>query len=91
MYKGEVSTFRVYDRALDAGEVDEVSTDADADIHAASSAAAQTIVDGVAAVTVDELARASRLRGPGDWSSNDAGLAIGDDGRSPRGRAARSG
>lgn len=80
MYKGEVSTFRVYDRALSAAEVTAVS-DADAALHAASfQQAAQTIVDGVANVTIDEATTTlPSYGGRVTWTSSDARLAIGAD------------
>lgn len=83
MYKGEVSTFRVYDRALSAGEVSAVS-DADAAIHAASfQQAAQTIVDGVAPVTIDDShTQLVDYGGRVKWSSTDPVLTVGADGRS---------
>ncbi|MFH8248732.1 LamG-like jellyroll fold domain-containing protein [Microbacterium sp. B2969] len=81
MYKGEVSTFRVYDRALTASEVTAVS-DADAALHASSfQAAAQTILDGVANVTIDEgTTTLPNYGGRVSWASSDARLAIGADG-----------
>lgn len=81
MYKGEVSTFRVYDRALSAAEVDSVS-DADAALHASSFAqAAQAVLDGVTDVTIDE----GRTTLPGyggrvTWASTDAALQVAADG-----------
>ncbi len=55
MYKGEVSTFRVYDRALTATEVDARLRRGCRDPRRlASPQAAQAIVDGVAAVTIDD-------------------------------------
>ncbi|QIG39632.1 hypothetical protein G5T42_09145 [Microbacterium sp. 4R-513] len=80
MYKGEVSTFRVYDRALSAAEVNAVS-DADAALHAASfQQAAQTIADGVANVTIDEgTTTLPNYGGRVTWASNDPRLAIGAD------------
>lgn len=81
MYKGEVSTFRVYDRALTAAEVNDVST-ADAAIHASSfQQAAQTIADGVAAVTFDEAQTTlPTYGGRVTWSSSDPAVTIGADG-----------
>lgn len=80
MYKGEVSTFRVYDRALSAAEVTAVS-DADAALHAASfQQAAQAIVDGVSNVTIDEgTTTLPNYGGRVTWASNDPRLAIGAD------------
>ncbi|WP_127473167.1 LamG-like jellyroll fold domain-containing protein [Microbacterium sulfonylureivorans] len=81
MYKGEVSTFRVYDRALTAAEVTDVSV-ADAAIHAASfQQAAQTVADGVAAVTFDEaVTTLPTYGGRVTWSSGDPAIEIGADG-----------
>ena len=67
MYKGEVSAFRVYDRALTAAEVNDVSV-ADAAIHAASfQQAAQTVADRVAAVTFDEAGADEDAMTSGGW------------------------
>ncbi|MCW3493425.1 LamG-like jellyroll fold domain-containing protein [Microbacterium sp. SSM24] len=81
MYKGEVSTFRVYDRALTAAEVADVST-ADAAIHASSfQQAAQTVADSVAAVTFDEATTTlPTYGGRVSWSSSDPAIEIGADG-----------
>jgi hypothetical protein len=81
MYKGEVSTFRVYDRALSAGAVGAVS-DADAAIHASSfQQAAQAVLDGVADVTIDEpTATLPDYGGRVSWASDDAALTLADDG-----------
>jgi hypothetical protein len=81
MYKGEVSTFRVYDRALTAGEVLDVS-ETDAAIHAASfQQAAQTVLDGVAAVTIDESrATLPSYGGRVSWTSADPALEVAEDG-----------
>ncbi|MFB8146761.1 LamG-like jellyroll fold domain-containing protein [Microbacterium sp. NPDC056003] len=81
MYKGEVSTFRVYDRALTATEVNDVSV-ADAAIHAASfQQAAQTVADGVAAVTFDEAQTTlPTYGGRVSWSSADPAITIDADG-----------
>lgn len=81
MYKGEVSSFRVYDRALTAAEVGDVSV-ADAALHAAShQQAAQTVVDGVAALTLDEpLTTLPDYGGRVNWSSEDPAVVIGEDG-----------
>jgi hypothetical protein len=81
MYKGEVSTFRVYDRALTAGEVASVST-ADATIHAdAHRQAAQGVVDGIAAVSIDETTTTLPTSGGRvAWSSTDAAVTVAADG-----------
>lgn len=81
MYKGEVSAFRVYDRALTASEVDDVSV-ADAALHASShEQAAEALLDGVADVTIDEpIATLPNYGGRVSWESSDPDIAIGDDG-----------
>lgn len=81
MYRGEVSTFRVYDRALTAAEVGDVSV-ADAAIHAASfQQVAQTVADGVAAVTFDEATTTlPTYGGRVSWTSSDPAITIGADG-----------
>ncbi|MDQ1082083.1 MULTISPECIES: LamG-like jellyroll fold domain-containing protein [Microbacterium] len=81
MYKGEVSTFRVYDRALSADEVARVST-ADASIHSDEHRrAAQAVVDGLAPVTVDEsVTTLPTSGGRVSWSSTDPGLTVFADG-----------
>ncbi|WP_082485159.1 LamG-like jellyroll fold domain-containing protein [Microbacterium sp. Leaf151] len=82
MYKGEVSTFRVYDRALSADEVTRVST-ADATIHAdAHRQAAQTVVDAVAPVTVDESTTTlPTYGGRVTWAATDSGTTVAADGK----------
>lgn len=81
MYKGEVSTFRVYDRALSATEVTQVSN-ADAAIHTdAHRQAAQSVLDAVQPVTIDE--RTTILPGYGGrvtWTSADPAVRIAADG-----------
>ncbi len=76
-YKGEVSTFRVYDRALAPAEVEQVS-DADAAIHAdAHRAAARAVLDAVEPVTIDEgTATLPDYGGRVTWSSADASLTV---------------
>ncbi|NQX13775.1 hypothetical protein HQQ80_19280 [Microbacteriaceae bacterium VKM Ac-2855] len=82
-YKGEVSTFRVYDRALSAAEVAAVST-VDAGPHASTfTPLVNTILDGVAPVTADD----SQLTLPNyggavRWSSTDPALTVAADGTS---------
>ncbi|MFF0911177.1 LamG-like jellyroll fold domain-containing protein [Microbacterium enclense] len=82
MYKGEVSTFRVYDRALSSAEVAGVS-DADAAIHAdAHRAAAQAVVDAVAPVTIDEsVTTLPTSGGRVSWTSTDPAITVAADGR----------
>ncbi len=81
MYKGEVSTFRVYDRALTASEVTQVSN-ADAAIHTdAHRQAARSVLDAVQPVTIDEPTTV--LPGYGGrvtWTSADPSVRIGADG-----------
>ena len=81
MYKGEVSTFRVYDRALTAAEVNDVSV-TDAAIHAASfQQAAQTLADSVAAVGFDEpTTTLPTYGGRVSWTSSDPAITIAADG-----------
>lgn len=82
LYRGEVAAFRVYDRALSPEEVSAVS-DADAAIHADSfQQAAQTAVDAVAELVIDD--RVTTLPDYGGritWSSADPGLVLSADGR----------
>ncbi|MBO1752076.1 Ig-like domain-containing protein [Actinotalea sp. BY-33] len=81
LYRGEVSTFRVYDRALSPTEVAAVST-ADATIHAAThEAAAQAVLDRVSPVTIDEpVTTLPSYGGRVTWTSTDPRLTIGQDG-----------
>lgn len=84
LYKGEVAAFRVYDRALSQEEVADVSI-ADAVAHADEmEAAAQTAVDALAPVTMDD----AHVTLPGSnsaavtWTSSSDDIVIGADGRS---------
>ncbi|WP_169581966.1 MULTISPECIES: family 43 glycosylhydrolase [Microbacterium] len=81
MYKGEVSTFRVYDRALTPAEVNDVSV-TDAAIHASSfQQAAQSLADDVAAVGFDEpTTTLPTYGGRVSWTSSDAAITIAADG-----------
>ena len=81
MYKGEVSTFRVYDRALSADEVQDVSV-ADAAIHATSHAeAAQSVLDNVNPVTIDEtITTLPNYGGQVSWTSPNAAISVAADG-----------
>ncbi|MEE6274303.1 LamG-like jellyroll fold domain-containing protein [Georgenia sp. MJ206] len=81
MFRGEVSTFRVYDRALSADEVRDVS-EADALIHEESfAAAAQAVLDDVAPVTVsDSTTVLPSYDGVITWASASEGLVVADDG-----------
>ena len=80
-YKGEVAAFRVYDRALTAEEVDDVS-DEDALAHAESiGAAAQSLVDSIEPVTIDDSSLVLPASGGAvSWASNTPGIAIAADG-----------
>jgi hypothetical protein len=80
-YKGEVAAFRVYDRALSEGEVDEIS-DTDAVAHRTSiAAAAQALVDALAPVTIDDSSLVLPAAGGAvSWASNTPGIAIAADG-----------
>jgi len=80
-YKGEVSTFRVYDRALTADEVAGVS-ETDAVRHAEEILeAAQGVLDGVSDVTFTEsVKRLPDYDGTVSWSSSDAAITVADDG-----------
>lgn len=81
MFKGEVSTFRVYDRALAAEEVLTVA-DADAQLHAETfTAVAQEVVDAVAPLTVSDATTVLPDHGGlVRWSALGAGLAVAEDG-----------
>ncbi|WP_171013225.1 LamG-like jellyroll fold domain-containing protein [Microbacterium sp. 2FI] len=81
MYKGEVSSFRVYDRALTAAEVEDVSV-ADAALHAsAHEQAAQVVLDSVADLTVDErVTTLPDYAGRVSWTSSSTVLEVGADG-----------
>lgn len=80
-YKGEVSTFRVYDRALSGTEVAAVST-VDAGLHASTfTPLVNSILDGVAAVTADDSTLTlPNYGGAVSWSSTDPALTIAADG-----------
>lgn len=83
MYKGEVSTFRVYDRALTATEVADIS-EVDAQLHADEiGQSAQAVVDGLSPVTVTDTVTTlpSTDTNPITWTSNTPGVTIADDGR----------
>lgn len=81
-YAGEVSTFRVYDRALTGDEVAAVSN-VDAKLHASSfTAATSAVLSGVAAVTVDDsTTNLPDYGGAVTWASSDPTLRIAADGR----------
>lgn len=80
-YKGEVSSFRVYDRALAAGEVAAVS-DADAAPHASTfQSYAQAAVDAIAPISMTDSALTLPTSTAAlTWSDPSAGLALGADG-----------
>ncbi|WP_395244267.1 LamG-like jellyroll fold domain-containing protein [Agromyces sp. MMS24-K17] len=81
-YKGEVSAFRAYDRALTDAEVAAVS-DADAGSHASTfQASAQAALDAIQPIAMTDssitlpTSSAARL----SWSAPSAGLALGASG-----------
>ncbi|MFB2580695.1 cell wall-binding repeat-containing protein [Herbiconiux sp. P15] len=80
-FKGEVSTFRVYDRALSADEVADVS-ETDAAIHADEmSAAAQALLDGLelADQTVDgNYVALPTAGGRVSWTTSDPSIVSAD-------------
>lgn len=81
-YKGEVSAFRVYDRALSASEVSQVS-DADAAAHAStftsSAQAALDVIDSIR-LTDSSISLPVSTAAAVTWSAPSAGLAIGASG-----------
>ncbi|QHC60198.1 LamG-like jellyroll fold domain-containing protein [Rathayibacter sp. VKM Ac-2760] len=81
-YKGEVSTFRVYDRALTGEEVATVSS-VDAKLHASSFAPlTAAVLDGVAPLTIDDsTTNLPDYGGTVTWASSDPTLRISADGR----------
>jgi hypothetical protein len=81
-YQGEVATFRVYERALTAQEVKDVST-VDAKLHASSFAALVSgVLDAVTPVTVDDSTTTlPDYGGAVTWTSSDPTLRIAADGR----------
>ncbi|HMR49297.1 MAG TPA: hypothetical protein PKE40_08725, partial [Arachnia sp.] len=80
-FKGEVSTFRVYNTALDAAQVAAISN-TDAALHAADHAArAQTVVDSLTDFTIDDAITVLPSKsGQVTWSSEDPAVSIGADG-----------
>ncbi|QHC68075.1 hypothetical protein GSU68_16870 [Rathayibacter sp. VKM Ac-2759] len=78
-YKGEVSAFRVYDRALSAQEILDVST-VDAAPHASTFAPLVSgILDSVTPVTVDDSTTTlPDYGGTVTWASNDPTLRVTD-------------
>ncbi|NRG40796.1 hypothetical protein HRK28_07640 [Rathayibacter sp. VKM Ac-2835] len=81
-YKGEVSSFRVYDRALSAQEVVAVST-MDAQAHAASFAPLVSgVLDSVQPLTIDDsTTNLPDYGGAVTWASSDPTLRVSADGR----------
>lgn len=81
-YKGEVSTFRAYDRALSDAEVAAVS-DADAGLHASTFASsAQAALDAIQPIAMTDSSitlPTSPVAGLA-WSAPSAGLALGASG-----------
>lgn len=83
LFKGAVSTFRVYDRALSASEVAAVS-DADAQQHASAVAgyAARTLEQLEDPIAIsDSVTTLPDAGGAVTWSTTDTSAAIGTDGR----------
>jgi hypothetical protein len=81
-YKGEVSTFRVYDRALTDVEVAAVS-DADAGLHASSfQSRAQAALDAIQPITMTDssLTLPTSAAASVSWSDPSTGLALGANG-----------
>ncbi|ROS23326.1 concanavalin A-like lectin/glucanase superfamily protein [Rathayibacter sp. PhB127] len=81
-YKGEVSTFRVYDRALTGEEVATVSS-VDAKLHASSFAPlTAAVLDGVTPLTIDDsTTNLPDYGGTVTWASSDPTLRVSADGR----------
>ncbi|PPG64614.1 hypothetical protein C5C27_02745 [Rathayibacter sp. AY2B7] len=81
-YAGEVSAFRVYDRALTGAEVVAVSS-VDAKPHASTfSPIAAAVLAGVAPLTVDDSStNLPDYGGAVTWSSSDPTLRVSADGR----------
>jgi putative cell wall-binding protein len=81
VFQGEVSAFRVYDRALSADEIQAVS-ETDAVAHESSFAEeAQGILDGLEPVVVsDSRTTLPDAGGAVRWTSSLAGVTIADDG-----------
>lgn len=81
LFKGEVSTFRVFDEALDPGQIAAIS-DADAGLHAGEHAArAQAVVDSLTDFTIDDaITVLPSKNGQVTWSSDDPDVSIGADG-----------
>lgn len=82
-YKGEVSAFRVYDRALSGAEVADVST-ADASLHANGFRQyAQAAVDSLSALTLDDATATlpSSSSAAVTWTSRSPDITVAADGR----------
>lgn len=82
MFKGSVSTFRVYDRALSAEDIQDINL-ADAALHGASfEAAAQSVVDSLGSQLLlsDAPTELPSAGGAVTWSSSDPAFTIKDDG-----------
>ncbi|WP_394554829.1 LamG-like jellyroll fold domain-containing protein [Agromyces sp. MMS24-JH15] len=81
-YKGEVATFRAYDRALSGAEVAAVS-DADGSLHAASfQSSAQAALDAIQpiAMTDSSISLPTSTGATLSWSGPSQGLALGASG-----------
>ncbi|WP_394159836.1 LamG-like jellyroll fold domain-containing protein [Galactobacter valiniphilus] len=82
MFKGAVSTFRVYDRALSADEIQDVNL-ADASLHSASfESAAQSVVDSLGSQLLlsDSPTVLPSAGGAVTWTSTDPAFTIKNDG-----------
>ena len=81
-FKGQVSTFRVYDRALSASEITAVS-DTDAALHPSSfTASAQAILDAVGPVTITDSVQSLSNEPAVTWTSADTRLSVTANGQS---------
>jgi Concanavalin A-like lectin/glucanases superfamily/Bacterial Ig-like domain (group 4) len=81
-YQGEVSTFRVYDRALSDAEIAAVS-DADAGLHASSfQSSAKAALDAIQPITMTDssLTLPTSAAASVSWSDPSTGLALGANG-----------
>ncbi|MFK4850052.1 LamG-like jellyroll fold domain-containing protein [Microbacterium sp. ZW T6_19] len=82
-FQGEVSAFRVYDRALTAAEVADVST-ADAALHSSGfQQYAQSAVDALNALTLDDATTTLPASSTAalSWSSQNPDITVAADGR----------
>src|SRR5690625_1034566 len=79
LFKGEVATFRVWDRALESVEVRDIS-DGDAQLHADEhEAVAQRLLDEIPELELGDTAqRLSTFGGTVNWESSDPRVTITD-------------